>query len=392
MRIHWTVRCFNRKAKESFDRHLFLDTDTDSLDAVTRSRVELCIEQRSTHERQVLKYRHFFKEAKPLSPEADIPSKRFCVICVRDYFEDEDGQEISLTQIVRIREGNDNLVVFPSHYRPHDIVLSLSENSPVPENPQDHVNLGQEEIDALAYFVKDVVELKGNAFYSSPPTLTSVGGVYSIRTISVEHIVAFMTIFRRLYMQGERGNYMNACPIYAHRYLNKRLTTWITAERRLYNKFLAAKATLPIMLGGEKSFTNRTLIDTMLTVRFAHQPKDDLQHEYETCLREAGDGRRLEWMFYTIAGEAALYYSRAHSVISNELEWYLRVTGKRPTFDFAPYRNESGRGEQPTAEQAREERVRRQAEKLGGELWEEAGRPERQLERFVKEAQDRLRE
>ena len=389
MRIDWKVRCFNRKAKVYFDRYLFLDTD--SLDAVTRNRVELCIEQKRSHEREILKYRHLFQECQPPGTDSKfrLLSER---VSISDYFEDEEGQEISLTQIVRIREGNDNIVAFPSHYRPHDIDLSMSNNSPLPEDPQNHVNLIQEEIDSLAYFVKDVEELKGNAFYSTPPTLTSVGGVYSISTISVEHIVAYMTIFRRLYMQGERGNYNNACTIYARRFLNNRLTAWITAERRLYNKHLAAKTKMKVVVGGERSVTNKILINTMLTVRFAHQPKDDLRQQYETCLKEAGDEDRLEFMFFHIVDEAARYYSRAYGFISNELEWYLRVTGRTPTFDFSPYCNQMGRGDQPTAEQLRMQRLQKQAQKLGRELWEEAGCPEGQLERFVIEAEDKLRD
>ena len=130
----------------------------------------------------------------------------------------------------------------------------------------------------------------------------------------------------------------------------------------------------------------------MLTVRFAHQPKDNLRGQYETCLKEAGDQPRLEWMFYRGIHEATLYYSRAHGFISNELGWYLKATGKSPTFDFAPYRNEMGRGEQLTAEQKRGELLRRHADKAGRELWEQSGCPDGQLERFVKEADARLRE
>ena len=237
--IDWKVRCFNRAQKDFFDRNLVLDTTC--LDPLTRSRVEMCLERRTSQGREILKYRHLFKEGGPLSSGDEFGHDSYCGFAVMDYFEDEDGKEITLTECARIKAGNDTLVVFPGHYGPHDIALSLSNNSPVPENPQDHINLSQVEIDALTYFVKDVAELKENAFYGSPPTLTCVGGIYSVNTIPVEHIVSFVTIFRRLFMQGERGNYNNACAIYARHYLNKRLTAWITAERRLYNKFLGCQ-------------------------------------------------------------------------------------------------------------------------------------------------------
>ena len=311
---------------------------------------------------------------------------------VTDYFEDEHGNEITLTEIVCLKEGRNDIVTFPSHYRPHDIELSLSENTPVPENPQDHIRLSQGEVDTLAYFVNDVTELVGNAFYRAPPTLHSAGDTFKLSTIPVEHIVAFVTTFRRLYMEKERGNCHNACTVYARHFLNKRLAKWITEERRSYHKFLTARARLMIVGGQELSFTNRTLISVLLNTRFAHQPKDDLREQYEQCLNETGDEARLEWMFCMTMFEASLYYVRANSVISNELGWYLKATGRSPTFDLAPYQNERGRGEMPTAKQLHVEQLLRQAERLGYELWEQAGSPDRQLEQFVRDAEATLRE
>src|SRR3989304_8818561 len=122
----------------------------------------------------------------------------------------------------------------------------------------------------------------------------------------------------------------------------------------------------------------------MLTIRFAHQPKDDLREKHELFIRELGDQTHLEWVFYFAVHEVSLYYSRAHGFISNELNWYLKATGKSPTFNFAPFLNQMGRGEQLTAEQAREQAIHNQATKLARELWEEAGKPDGQLERFIK--------
>ena len=308
MIVRWNVWCFSRANKDFFNRSLVLDTA--SLDPIARSRVEMCLEHQDSQDRAILKYRHLFNEGDLPSYEGEPWHDSFKCFSILDYFEDEDGKEITPTECAQIKTGNENVVAIPPHYRPHDIALCLSDNSPLPDKPEDHIHVSQADIDTLAYFVKDVAELKGNAFYGSPPELHSVGGIYTVSTIPVEHIVSFVTIFRRLYMQKERGNYNNACTVYARHYLNKRLTDWITAERRLYNKFLAAKARRMIMIGGEKSFTNRVLIDTMLTVRFAHQPKDDLHPQYEACLQEAGDPPRLEWMFYQAIHEAALYYSR----------------------------------------------------------------------------------
>jgi hypothetical protein len=388
MITQWSVQCFSRADKTFFNKQLALDTA--SLDPITRSRVEMCLEDRTSQEREILKYRHLFTEGRLSLAGNEVRHDAYHSFGILDYIEDEDGKEITRTECARIQSGNDNVVAIPRGFRPHDIELYfLSHNSPVPDKPEDRIHLSQADIDTLAYFIKDVAELKENAFYSTSPVLHAVAGVYTISTLPVEHIVSFLTIFRRLYMTKERGNYNNACAVYARHYLNKRLTNWVTAERRLYNKFLAAK-TKVIFANGEKSFTNRVLIDTMLTMRFAHQPKDDLRQQYEICLREAGDLLRLEFMFYRVIQEAAFYYTRAYGFISNELDWYLKRTGRSPTFDFAPYRNEMGRGEQLTAEERREESLRRHAEKAGRELWEQAGCPEGQLKRFIREAEERL--
>ena len=44
MIIAWNVRCFSRANKDFFNRHLVLDTA--SLDPITRSRVEMCLDNR----------------------------------------------------------------------------------------------------------------------------------------------------------------------------------------------------------------------------------------------------------------------------------------------------------------------------------------------------------
>jgi len=90
--------------------------------------------------------------------------------------------------------------------------------------------------------------------------------------------------------------------------------------------------------------------------------------------------------------QASLFYSRAYNIIAQELGWYLKATGASPTFDAEPYRNEMGRGEQLTAEELHEQLLGRQAQKLGRELWEQAGCPEGHLERFIRDAESKLTE
>jgi len=88
---------------------------------------------------------------------------------VVNYFEDEHGNEISVTEAARIQTGDENVVAFPPGYRSHDIRLVLSPNSPLPDKPLDYIKLSEADINALALFVRDSNELIRSPFYTTLP-------------------------------------------------------------------------------------------------------------------------------------------------------------------------------------------------------------------------------
>src|ERR1035441_9432965 len=138
MEICWKIRGFSRETKDFFDRYLYLDTDT--LKPVDRHRVEHCVDRNSPIDRNLLKHRPLF-HSDPPARRSFKPGRVWKCLGVDDYFEDEYGKEISVTEAARIQTGNKNIVVFPPGYRAHDIRLALSPNSPIPDNPLKHIKL-----------------------------------------------------------------------------------------------------------------------------------------------------------------------------------------------------------------------------------------------------------
>jgi len=177
-------------------------------------------------------------------------------------------------------------------YRPHDIRLVLSPNSPLPDNPLEHIKLSQEDVDTLALFVRDTNELIRSPLYKTCPILHSDGQREWIESISVEFIRSFVTVFRRLYMEKEQGNYLKACDAYAKHFLNKRLTDWLNVEKEQYKEYLGASARLSGLLRYTPLQTSR-LIDVFIYTKFAHQPSRQRANNLKTVYERLEI--RLNW-------------------------------------------------------------------------------------------------
>jgi hypothetical protein len=338
----------------------------------------------------LLEYRPLFQEqlasaTDAWKPDDDLTYPR--LVGVDDYFEDETGKEIRLSEIIRVVTGNPNLIVIPPGMRAHDVKLYyLTDNTPLPPNALDQIRLSQEEVDALAYFLHDSTELKAERFFSNPPSLHAQGSHQWLESIPVENIRSFVVVFRRMYMDGEPGNYVKTCNVYVRNFLNKRLTDWVSEEKQLYEQFLATSASMFPGMEPLWSFSTKRLIDVFLYTRFVHQPKEDRIKHFTRCLQEVGNPDRMEFAFYNAMRQVASYYVRLHWIVSNELPCYLNHTGARPSFDGPPLVNEGGRGSSLTKEEREAQQLYERARTLGYELWTVAGMKDGELPGYVEKA------
>jgi hypothetical protein len=356
----------------------------------------LCLERHNTFSREILHYRHLFQPiVEPIQESwiADGSHDNERLVTVYDYAEDAEDKEISFTEMARAVTGNPDVLVVPPGMRSHDIQLYyLAKNTPLPPNPLDQIHLTQQEIDTLAYFLRDATELKRERFYCNPPSFHAQGDQQWVETIAVENIRSFVIVFRRMYMDGEPGNYAKACDVYTKHFLNKRITDWISAEKRLYEQFLCGRASLFPGLGPPYSVENKPLIDAFLYTKFVHQPQERRIKQFQTFLQEVGNADRMEFACYNAMLELTRYYSRLQWVLANELPGYLNHTGAKPSFDSPPFVNEGGRGSRLTKEELEARQLHDRAEKLGYELWTKDGKPDGELPQYVVRAEACLRD
>ncbi len=388
MLVIWKVRCFNRDQKEFFDRFLVLDTNT--LPVRLRHSVELCVER--DRDREIVRYRDLFTESEDSGSRWNglLPGEVPRITSVEDYFEDDAGQSITYTQIVRIETGDDTAVTFPPYSRPHSIELALSANSPLPDDPLEHIKLSAHETDALALFVRDVEELVQSPMYCNVPQYCTGPAGERVESISVDLIRSFVLVFRRIYMEKEPGNYFKACNAYVRHFLNKRLTNWILAEKKECSKVLRAKASCWPLTDRDCSFTIEELVDAFLYTRFAHQPNEEQSRKFAAYQREVGSEPYFEWMFYRALCDLARRYRNAHQVLAQEYKAYVKLGGTPSSLATSPFVNQGGRGSRLTKAELDATKIKERASQLAGDLWQEAGCPAGGPEKFLAEAESFL--
>jgi len=389
MVIFWKIRCFHMLKKCYFDRHLRLHTN--SLDTATKYRIEYCMDNRSTRNRNILDFRHLFETEEEPSSIGEEERDTIEVFSIPEYFEDENSNRITSTDIARIATGNDKMVAFSGQYKAHDIRYILAKEPPLSAKDLDGISLSQDAIDTLSYYVRDATELSDSALITKPPSLVSKGCEVRVETIAVEHIRSFVMVFRRLYMTGEKGCYIKACKVFCSNFPNKRSADWIEADKQEYEEFLNQNAGILERSKPNYSFSNKRLVDVFLYTRFAHQPQPSRISQYEKCLAEVGELARLEWMFYSVTHSISCYYLNAARMIRGVLATYLEHTGQLASVDVSPFANVDGRGTQQTREEENQSRLGVFAIQMGEELWKEAGSPEGERENYIERSQETLR-
>jgi hypothetical protein len=370
--------------------------DTNELDCVQKHQLELLVESQRINAQTFRNWRSVFHQSDEqisidrINEYAD-RLQGFSINC-HGYCEDAEGNGLSVQQGLRIVTQNDALIVFAPGTRPHDVALAMSENSPIPDDPMTFFQFSQSEVDGLALFLRDIKELKQNAFFERQATLRSVGGESTLETISVDLIRSFVVIFRRLYMSGKHdvGNFRDSCDVYCSRFWNKRVINWVAEERRLYDEFLNAPAAKIAGTNPVFSFSNKRLIDVFLYTRFAHHPNETRTQQLKQMRQEVGSDEWLEFMFYSVVQQAAIIYSNVSQYIAFEMDGYWKVGGLQPSADTTPFCNGGDRGVLLTAKEEAGERITKAAEKLGLDLWKSAGSPPNELPQFVEEARQQL--
>jgi hypothetical protein len=400
MLLFWRIRYFDSRDSQFKDRDLLLETD--SLDAVTKAAVETVYELKDGDRgRAMLRYRHLFTEWE--GPREDLRNRLvrhggLNGVFIHDYFEDENGKELSESQFAFALTGDPNAVVFPGWMKQHDIEYALAAPSPIEIA---HVKLSDEQLEVLGYFVRDLRELLASAFFKegTPGTISGAGrgGTYVLTTAaSDEEIRSFVMIFRLLYMEGERANFLKAVAVFCAALQEHPVAKWIREIAAEYEGALDREAGAFPMLGQRKlAFSGKRLIDVFLYTKYAHQPlgqNEQRARQLQACLASVGGSQDLlTWHFLCQIWQCALHIRNAGVVIAQFYDRYCQVHGSTCDVVASMQTDHPGLGTLEKRE-AREGRIlKEKAEDLAKDLWERAGQPEGGHSEYLKEALEKLK-
>jgi hypothetical protein len=394
MLLSWRVRYLDTRDKQFKDRDLWLETN--ALDPVTKAAVEATHELRDVGRgREMLRYRHLFHEKRYTGDELNelhTRHGRIDFVSIDNYFEDEHGNELTNKQMAVALTGSPNAIMFPPGAKQHDIDYALADRRPI---PVDQIVLSQEHLNVLGYFVRDLREMLSSAFYNDGPgSLVSAGGTdFALKTaVTDEEIRSFVTIFRRLYMDGEPASFLKAAAVFGDACQGYSLANWVKGVAGEYEKELDEKPHFAPFAGPAGwSFSRKRLIDVFVYTQYAHQPDGRRAHQFQECLASAGGKRPLlTWLFLTELWQCALHMRNAGVVIAGFYERYCQYHKVSCDLLASVRSDNPGLGTLEKKEDRRERILREKTDELAAHIWTERGRPEGGPAQFSEEARLRL--
>jgi len=366
------------------------------LDPATKAAVECTYETSGPGfpRREILKFRRLFQE-KFFSPEemnalAEQSGNVACIF-LPEYFEDEKSQELSRKRFSEILTGDADTMLFPSHYRQHDVELEMS---PLGKDVDFNlVSLSQEEIDCLAYFTRDAEELAATElFKNGPGTLLGAGGDFRLETATTpDEVRSFLTAFRKMYMTREPGCFAKAGALLAQK-VDHPLARWILGELHQYEDALGKPPDLCFGKASKLTFSRKKIVDAYIYTKVVHQPDGKRIKQYEKYLAELGSEDLLTWYALSAAYRLSFHYVKACNAIKPFLDAYLEAKGASPSFGAPPLHVGQGLGVQEKRRAKVDRIFREKVEELAVELWQEAGQPTGGPELFFPEAEQKLRD
>jgi hypothetical protein len=174
--LFWRIRYLDTRDKEFKDRDLALETHT--LDPAVRAAVEATYELKDIgRRRDMLRYRNLFREDTQTPEELEElckRSERGGWVFIHDYFEDEDGQELTSKRMALILTGDPDADLLPDGLAQHDVNYIQAQKNPI---KIDKITVSQDQLNVLGYFARDLHELLGSAFCKDGPgTLSGPNG------------------------------------------------------------------------------------------------------------------------------------------------------------------------------------------------------------------------
>lgn len=336
----------------------------------------------------MVKFRKYFTEEEP-APEV-CANASWSTFAIPDYYEDQSGRALSRSETVEIITGETNWVEIPPGTPKPVLKYLLSDKSPIPIR---EIELSDDDIRRIGYFVRDCRELASASFFRSGP------GNYSsskdLQTSATdEEIRSFVTVFRRLYMTREDANFLKAATIVSTALDEHPAGTLISDWAAEYETGLEAiPRTDPFFPSSRVTFNRKQLLDVYIYTQYAHQPRKDREKQYHKFL-DLVDGNKdlLYWLFLTEIWKSTLNIVNAGKMIEDVFRNYCTLHRRSPNNIDSVERLIPGIGAGESNEQRRHRLLKSAEDRLATNLWVEADKPPGGPLQFIEQARSILQD
>ena len=392
--LSWRIRYLDSLDKQFKDRDLWLDTA--KLDPINKAAIELWNETKdSTRERDVLRFRHLFQKREHSDAEWHelmLSCGKMSGFCLHNYFEDENGNELSPKQMAVNLTGNPDAMMFSSGMRQHDVDYIRAEPHPIPLG---HIQIPADSLEILGYFVRDFREMESTAFYrEGAGTLKSstIDDTKLKTAVTDEEIRSFVTIFRRLCITNERADFWKVVKIfniYASAYP---LGRWVKCAGKQYRVDInSVPRNNPFFGSGTFPLTRKELFEVYFYTQYMHQPNTRREKQFQECLVAVNNrSPLLTWLFLTELWFCGHQMACAGRIIADFYDRYCQCHQISPHVLKSIAVSNPGIGALEKKDEQRWRVFQIKRKELAQSLWIANGRPDGGSEVFLDQATEQL--
>jgi hypothetical protein len=207
-----------------------------------------------------------------------------------------------------------------------------------------------------------------------------------------EEIRSFVTIYRRLYMDGEPANLEKAVDLFVRALGDHPYARMVAGFRQQYRKQLDSPPEAHMLQSSATfGFTTKRLIDVFLYTQYAHQPDERRQRQFGECLAEVQDDHDLlTWLFLSSLFKSSIHIRNVGDWIDKWFQHYCSHHKVTPDVLNSLRHEGVGFGTLEKEEDRKARFFREKVEELEMELWKRAGCPEGGPVQFRQIAQEQL--
>jgi predicted nucleotidyltransferase len=270
----WGIQCINSQTREMFRRRVCFDASLCQSD--DEANLVTSILNDSSKHGLLPQYRYLFREVSAeehenlLAAVAQPGGGRLSSFCLPDYFEDENGIQLQVTDLIAKRTGAANPVVMGDV----DSILRRP-----PSDMRAPSEWSVEASNDFVHFIQCVTILQQSRWWSSPLRLhfTGKAGPYSLEGPDLDSTTSALALIRQ-FVLGRDNIFRHAVSLFLSQVENGAKRTWVDYELKRFEQFLGSTPMVP-ELGNLSDITNEELINVITygTGLFHRQSNKDLE-------------------------------------------------------------------------------------------------------------------